>query len=84
MGHEERRVYQGRDNGMAGIDKMAYGIGEAGMKIIIGGQDIEVPQFMADTIKKPENGRQFHAFKAGAGRASRKSPGRGKKKNSNP
>jgi hypothetical protein len=32
------------------------------MKIIIGGQDIEVPQFMADAMKKPENGRQFHAF----------------------
>jgi hypothetical protein len=32
------------------------------MKIIIGGQDIEVPQFMVDAIKKPENDRQFHAF----------------------
>jgi hypothetical protein len=32
------------------------------MKIIIGGQDIKVPQFMADAMKKPENDRQFHAF----------------------
>jgi hypothetical protein len=32
------------------------------MKIIIGGQDIEVPQFMADAMKKPGNDRQFHAF----------------------
>jgi hypothetical protein len=31
-------------------------------KIIIGGQDIEVPQFMADAMKKAENDRQFHAF----------------------
>jgi hypothetical protein len=47
---------------MAGIGKTAYGIGEEGMKIIIGGQNIGVPQFMADAMKKPENDRQFHAF----------------------
>jgi hypothetical protein len=47
---------------MAGIGKTVYGIGEAGMKIIIGGQDIEVPKFIADAMKKPENDRQFHAF----------------------
>jgi hypothetical protein len=32
------------------------------MKIIIGGRDIEVPRFMAEGVKEPENGRQFHAF----------------------
>jgi hypothetical protein len=47
---------------MVGIGKTAHGIGEAGMKIIIGGQDIETPRFMADAMKKPENDRQFHAF----------------------
>jgi hypothetical protein len=47
---------------MVGISKTVYGIGEAGMKIIIDGQDIEVPQFMAEAMKKPENDRQFHAF----------------------
>jgi hypothetical protein len=47
---------------MVGIDKTTYGIGEVGMKVIIGGRDIEVPRFMADAMKKPENDRQFHAF----------------------
>jgi hypothetical protein len=32
------------------------------MKIIIGGQNIDVPQFIADAMKKPENDRQFHVF----------------------
>jgi hypothetical protein len=32
------------------------------MKIIISGQDIKIPQFMADAMKKPENDWQFHAF----------------------
>jgi hypothetical protein len=32
------------------------------MKIVIGGQNIDVPQFMADAMKKPGNDRQFHHF----------------------
>jgi hypothetical protein len=32
------------------------------MKIIIGGQNIYVPQFIADAMGKPENDRQFHVF----------------------
>jgi hypothetical protein len=32
------------------------------MKIVIGGQNIDVPQFMADAMKKPGNDRQFHIF----------------------
>jgi hypothetical protein len=62
VGHEKCRVYKGRNSGMVRIGKTAYGIVEAGMKIIIGGQDIEIPQFIADAMKKPENDRQFHAF----------------------
>jgi hypothetical protein len=62
MSHEKRRVHQGRNGGMAGIGKTVYGTGEEGMKIIIGGQGIEVPQFMSDAMKRPENDRRFHAF----------------------
>ena len=32
------------------------------MKIRIGNQDIEVPPFIAEAMKKPKHDEQFHAF----------------------
>jgi hypothetical protein len=84
MGHEKRRVWPGRNGGMAGIGKTAYRIGEAGMKIIIGGQDIEVPRFMAEAMKNPENDRQFHAFLRRRWQRNQKKSGERQKKSLNP